>query len=203
MLTSNQKTLDELPESDASLPTKFGDFRIRAFRDPSNGKEHSVLYVGDITDGSPLVRIHSECLTGDAFGSLRCDCGPQLQESMKAIQDAGKGAIVYLRQEGRGIGLYAKMQAYALQDIGYDTLDANLALGLPADARRYDIAAEMLYAMGVDGVELMTNNPEKRQQLLDNGILVTNRVPLIVGRCAQNNSYLQTKAARMGHMLPI
>ena len=95
------------------------------------------------------------------------------------------------------------MQAYALQDIGYDTLDANLALGLPADARRYDIAAEMLYAMGVDGVELMTNNPEKRQQLLDNGILVTNRVPLIVGRCAQNNSYLQTKAARMGHMLPI
>ena len=203
MLSSNQKTLTELPESDASLPTKFGDFRIRAFRDPSNGKEHSVLYVGDISDGSPLVRIHSECLTGDAFGSLRCDCGPQLQESMKAIQDAGKGAIVYLRQEGRGIGLYAKMQAYALQDIGYDTLDANLALGLPADARRYDIAAEMLYAMGVDGVELMTNNPEKRQQLLDNGILVTNRVPLIVGRCAQNNSYLQTKAARMGHMLPI
>ena len=203
MLSSNEKTLTELPESDASLPTKFGDFRIRAFRDPSNGKEHSVLYVRDITDGSPLVRIHSECLTGDAFGSLRCDCGPQLQESMKAIQDAGKGAIVYLRQEGRGIGLYAKMQAYALQDIGYDTLDANLALGLPADARRYDIAAEMLYAMGVDGVELMTNNPEKRQQLLDNGILVTNRVPLIVGRCAQNNSYLQTKAARMGHMLPI
>ncbi len=122
---------------------------------------------------------------------------------MKAIQVAGKGAIVYLRQEGRGIGLYAKMQAYALQDIGYDTLDANLALGLPADARRYDIAAEMLYAMGVDGVELMTNNPEKRQQLLDNGIQVANRVPLIVGRCAQNNSYLQTKAARMGHMLPI
>ena len=203
MLSSNQKTLDVLPESDASLPTKFGDFRIRAFRDPSNGKEHSVLYVGDITKGHPLVRIHSECLTGDAFGSLRCDCGPQLQASMKAIQDAGKGAIVYLRQEGRGIGLYSKMQAYALQDIGYDTLDANLALGLPADARRYDIAAEMLYSMGVEDVKLMTNNPEKRQQLLDNGIRVANRVPLIVGRCAQNNSYLDTKAVRMGHMLPI
>ncbi len=203
MLSSNQKTLDTLPESDAALPTQFGDFRIRAFRDPSNGKEHSVLYVGDITEGHPLVRIHSECLTGDAFGSLRCDCGPQLQASMKAIQEAGKGAIVYLRQEGRGIGLYAKMQAYALQDIGYDTLDANLALGLPADARRYDVAAEMLYAMGVEGVELMTNNPEKRQQLLDNGIRVANRIPLIVGRCAQNSSYLQTKAVRMGHMLPI
>ena len=198
MLSSNQKTLDTLPESDAALPTQFGDFRIRAFRDPSNGKEHSVLYVGDITEGHPLVRIHSECLTGDAFGSLRCDCGPQLQASMKAIQEAGKGAIVYLRQEGRGIGLYAKMQAYALQDIGYDTLDANLALGLPADARRYDIAAEMLYTMGVEGVELMTNNPEKRQQLLDNGIRVANRVPLIVGRCAQNNSYLQTHGVGLG-----
>jgi GTP cyclohydrolase II len=184
------------------LPTQLGEFRIRAFRDPSSGKEHCVLFVGDLSQGTPLVRIHSECLTGDAFGSQRCDCGPQLEASMKAVQEAGHGAIVYLRQEGRGIGLYAKMQAYALQDEGYDTLDANLALGLPADARRYDFAAEMLYSMGVTDLELVTNNPDKRQQLLDNGINVVNRVPIIVGQCAHNRSYLSTKASRMGHILP-
>lgn len=168
-----------------------------------DGKEHCILYVGDLSNGTPLVRIHSECLTGDAFGSLRCDCGPQLHASMKAVQDAGHGGIVYMRQEGRGIGLFAKMQAYALQDTGLDTLDANLALGLPGDARRYDYAAEMLYAMGVERVELVTNNPDKRQQLLDHGIEVVNRVPIIVGQCAQNQAYLSTKAARMGHLLPI
>jgi GTP cyclohydrolase II len=191
------------PEADAVLPTEHGDFRIRAFRDPSNGKEHCILYVGDLTEGTPLVRIHSECLTGDAFGSLRCDCGPQLHASMKAVQKSGKGAIVYLRQEGRGIGLYAKMQAYALQDEGYDTLDANLALGLPGDARRYDFAAEMLYSMGVERLELVTNNPDKRNQLRQHGLEVTNRVPIIVGQCAQNQAYLSTKAARMGHLLPV
>lgn len=191
------------PESDASLPTKHGDFRIRAFRDPSDGQEHCVLYLGDLTEGAPLIRIHSECLTGDAFHSLRCDCGPQLNASMKAVQDAGQGAIVYMRQEGRGIGLYAKMQAYALQDEGYDTLDANLALGLPADARRYDFAAEMLYSMGVTDVELVTNNPDKRAQLMDHGINVVNRVPIVVGACAQNRDYLSTKASRMGHILPV
>ena len=203
MLGAPQHHSAQNPESDATLPTQHGDFRIRAFRDPSNGKEHCVLYLGDLTDGAPLIRIHSECLTGDAFGSLRCDCGPQLHASMKAVQEAGQGAIVYMRQEGRGIGLFAKMQAYNLQDEGYDTLDANLALGLPGDARRYDFAAEMLYSMGVNEVELVTNNPDKRAQLLDHGINVVNRVPIVVGACAQNRDYLSTKASRMGHILPV
>ena len=194
--------IDSNPEADAILPTEFGDFRIRAFRDPDGNAEHAVLYLGDLSEGSPLVRIHSECLTGDAFHSLRCDCGPQLHASMKAIQERGKGAIAYMRQEGRGIGLYAKMQAYALQDAGLDTRDANLALGLPADARKYDFAAEMLYSMGVSSVELATNNPDKRNQLMEQGIKVSNRIPIIVGQCAQNRNYMQTKGARMGHILP-
>ncbi|MEC9194325.1 MAG: GTP cyclohydrolase II, partial [Candidatus Thermoplasmatota archaeon] len=196
------RRINSVPEADALLPTEFGDFRIRAFRAPVDGKDPAVGYVGDLTSGSPLVRVHSECLTGDAFHSLRCDCGPQLHASMKAIQERGQGAIAYMRQEGRGIGLYAKMQAYALQDTGLDTLDANLALGLPADARKYDFAAEMLYSMGITSVELVTNNPDKRDQLLDHGIEVTNRVPIIVGQCAQNRSYMKTKGARMGHLLP-
>ncbi len=190
------------PEADAVLPTAFGEFRIRAFRDPGDGKEHAVLYVGDLSEGSPLVRVHSECLTGDAFHSLRCDCGPQLHASMKAIQERGHGAIAYMRQEGRGIGLYSKMQAYALQDTGMDTLDANLALGLPADARKYDFAAEMLYSMGIQSIELVTNNPDKRDQLTQYGIKISNRVPIIVGQCAENRNYMQTKGARMGHILP-
>jgi len=193
---------DNTPDADAVLPTAFGDFRIRAFRDPGDGKEHAILYVGDISQGSPLVRVHSECLTGDAFHSLRCDCGPQLHASMKAIQERGHGAIAYMRQEGRGIGLYSKMQAYALQDTGMDTLDANLALGLPADARKYDFAAEMLYSMGIQSIELVTNNPDKRDQLTQYGIKISNRVPIIVGQCAENRNYMQTKGSRMGHILP-
>ena len=193
---------NEAPDADATLPTAFGDFRIRAFRDPSDGKEHAILYVGDLSQGSPLVRVHSECLTGDAFHSLRCDCGPQLHATMKAIQERGHGAIAYMRQEGRGIGLYSKMQAYALQDAGLDTLDANLALGLPADARRYDFAAEMLYSMGIQSIELVTNNPDKRDQLTQYGIKISNRVPIIVGQCAENRNYMETKGARMGHILP-
>tara|TARA_B100000767_G_scaffold121108_1_gene115479 strand:- start:1072 stop:1677 length:606 start_codon:yes stop_codon:yes gene_type:complete len=189
--------------SDASLPTKFGDFRIRAFIDSEMDKEHALLYVGSELDSTPLVRIHSECLTGDAFGSLRCDCGPQLEESMKEIQAHGRGAIVYLRQEGRGIGLFAKMQAYALQDEGLDTLDANLELGLPGDARTYDFAAKMLSSIGFDDIDLMTNNPDKRQQLIENGISINSRVPIIVGTCEHNRSYLRTKASRMGHILRV
>ncbi len=194
--------IDNSLDADAVLPTAFGDFRIRAFRDPGDGKEHAILYVGDLSEGSPLVRVHSECLTGDAFHSLRCDCGPQLHASMKAIQERGHGAIAYMRQEGRGIGLYSKMQAYALQDIGMDTLDANLALGLPADARKYDFAAEMLYSMGIQSIELVTNNPDKRDQLTQYGIKISNRVPIIVGQCAENQHYMQTKGSRMGHILP-
>ena len=152
---------------------------------------------------SPLVRIHSECLTGDAFGSMKCDCGPQLKTAMRKIQEAGCGAIVYLRQEGRGIGLHSKIQAYALQDIGYDTLDANLALGLPADARDYTIAAKMLADVGVKKVRLMTNNPMKIQGLRDNGIEVDRRVEHISGVSIENIDYLSTKGKRMGHILDI
>tara|TARA_B100000925_G_scaffold185284_1_gene140011 strand:+ start:944 stop:1546 length:603 start_codon:yes stop_codon:yes gene_type:complete len=200
MLSKRRET--SIVEADAKMPTKFGDFRIRAFIDEENNKEHALLYL-DNPDKIPLVRVHSECLTGDAFGSLRCDCGPQLEKSMKEIQEHGSGAIVYLKQEGRGIGLYAKMQAYALQDQGMDTLDANLALGLPADARTYDIAAKMLKSIGYDELYLLTNNPEKRLQLTESGIDVKNRVPIIVIPSEHNVSYLRTKASRMGHLLEV
>jgi len=200
MLSKRRET--SIVEADALMPTKFGEFRIRAFRDPKNNKEHALLYL-DNSDKIPIVRVHSECLTGDAFGSLRCDCGPQLETSMKEIQAHGSGAIVYLRQEGRGIGLYAKMQAYALQDIGFDTLDANLELGLPADARTYQIAAEMLKTIGYEELYLMTNNPEKRLQLQQNGINIKNRIPIIIVPSEHNISYLKTKASRMGHLLEV
>lgn len=200
MLTKKRET--SIVNADALLPTKFGEFRIRAFHDPENNKEHALLYLED-PNKTPLVRVHSECLTGDAFGSLRCDCGPQLEASMKEIQEHGSGAIVYLKQEGRGIGLYAKMQAYALQDQGLDTLDANLQLGLPADARTYEMAAKMLKSIGYDELFLMTNNPEKRLQLIENGIDVKDRVPILIVPSEHNLSYLRTKASRMGHLLEV
>lgn len=200
MLTKKRET--SIVEADALLPTKFGEFRIRAFHDPTNNHEHALLYL-DNSDKTPIVRVHSECLTGDAFGSLRCDCGPQLETSMQEIQSHGSGAIVYLRQEGRGIGLYAKMQAYALQDLGMDTLDANLTLGLPADARTYDIAASMLKSIGYTELYLMTNNPEKKSQLIENGINVKDRIPICIVPSEHNLSYLRTKASRMGHLLEV
>ena len=188
--------------SDAILPTEQGNFRMRVFVD-DKGAEHSILSVGlDNSTKSPLVRIHSECLTGDAFGSLKCDCGPQLRAAMARIQEEGCGAIVYMRQEGRGIGLEAKIRAYALQDLGMDTLDANLALNLPADGREYDFSAHMLKQIGVEKVRLMTNNPLKVNGLLSNGISIEQRVPHITGRCQTNNHYLSTKAKRMGHLIP-
>jgi len=188
----------------ATLPTAFGTFTLHAFVDPKTGAEHALLTVGDLTSAdAPLVRIHSECLTGDAFGSLKCDCGPQLQLAMRAVQDAGVGAVVYLRQEGRGIGLFAKVQAYHLQDLGYDTLDANLALGLPADARTYEMAAAMLKELGVARVRLMTNNPLKRKGLIEHGIEVEDRIQHLAGLGKHNIRYLETKAERMGHLLPI
>ena len=191
-------------ESDSFLPTEFGNFRIRVFVGP-DGKEHSTLYTGDISnpDNTPLVRIHSECLTGDAFGSLKCDCGPQLESAMRRIQEEGCGAIVYLRQEGRGIGLYSKIQAYALQDQGHDTLDANLLLGLPADGRTYDVAAEMLKDLGVGTIRLMTNNPLKINGLIENGIDVEQRLEHVAGISNFNSQYLATKRARMGHLLDL
>ena len=190
-------------ESDAFLPTESGNFRIAVTPD-ERGMEHALLYVEGFSKSvNPLVRIHSECLTGDAFHSLKCDCGAQLKKSMELIQKEGAGAIVYLRQEGRGIGLESKIQAYALQDKGYDTLDANLALGLPADARDYEIAATMLKKKSVTSVRLMTNNPLKVKGLRDNGITVSDRVSHISGLCESNRDYLNTKKARMGHLLDL
>ena len=190
--------------ADAKLPTKYGDFRIRSYVDPIDGSEHAAIYYGDMNNQTPpLVRVHSECLTGDALGSLRCDCGPQLQHALKTIQREGRGIVLYLRQEGRGIGLFAKMQAYNLQDRGLDTLDANLALNLPADGRNYKIAAHMLSDIGYDSIRLMTNNPDKVEQLVEHGINVVERVEHKAGFCSENREYLRTNAARLRHILPI
>ncbi|WP_394210051.1 GTP cyclohydrolase II [Psychrobacter piscatorii] len=198
----------------AKLPTRHGEFDIHIFEN-DEGQEHVMLTVGlavvdQMTAPSsddtlpqrpvPLVRIHSECLTGDAFSSLKCDCGPQLNTAMQAIQEAGCGAILYLRQEGRGIGLTNKIRAYALQDQGHDTLDANLMLGLPADARIYDMCGPMLAHIGVNAVRLITNNPNKVAYLTEHGIDVVERVPILVGVNDMNAEYLATKRDRMGHL---
>ena len=192
-------SIDENIPADARLPTAHGDFRIRVFHE-NNGLDHVALTLGDMEGPDPvLVRVHSECLTGDAFGSLRCDCGPQLDSALRQISERGWGALIYLRQEGRGIGLHAKIQAYHLQDRGADTLDANLKLGLPADARNYEIAAEILRSIGVMKISLLSNNPDKVQQLKSHGINVDERVPLLVGIGDDNREYLKTKLERMGH----
>jgi len=193
--------LGEVP-ADARLPTEHGEFRIRVFHEEETGLDHVALLLGDMVGPDPvLVRVHSECLTGDAFSSLRCDCGPQLQEAMKMIQEVGWGCLVYLRQEGRGIGLNAKIQAYNLQDKGADTLEANLMLGHPADARDYGIASEILKSVGIDKVNLMTNNPDKVEQLSECGIDVVERMPIVAGVGEGNVAYLSTKAKRMGHKI--
>lgn len=186
----------------SKLPTAYGDFDIHVFQDPKTGEEHVALSKGgaDLSGQPVLVRIHSECLTGDAFGSLKCDCGPQLHATMKMIHDAGQGVILYLRQEGRGIGLTNKIRAYALQDQGHDTVDANLLLNLPADARRYDMCLIMLGHLKVDEVKLITNNPLKIKALQDLGINVVDRVRLTVGLNIFNQDYLNTKQKRMSHM---
>ncbi|SDC27350.1 GTP cyclohydrolase II [Acinetobacter boissieri] len=186
------------------LPTAFGHFDISVFQDPETKEEHVALSKGLVNAQAPsqpvLVRIHSECLTGDAFASLKCDCGPQLQATQKMIQEAEQGIILYLRQEGRGIGLTNKIRAYALQDQGHDTVDANLMLNLPADARRYDMCKIMLDHLQVKQVKLITNNPLKVQALTDLGIDVSDRVALTVGLNPFNESYLKTKVSRMSHL---
>ncbi|MHA3050145.1 GTP cyclohydrolase II [Acinetobacter sp. ANC 4639] len=188
--------------SKSKLPTAFGNFEIIAFQDQITGEEHIALAKGlEIIPVKPvLVRMHSECLTGDAFGSLKCDCGPQLHAAMKMINDEGQGVILYLRQEGRGIGLTNKIRAYALQDQGHDTLDANLLLNLPADARNYDMCTIMLDYLQVKEVKLITNNPLKINALNKLGINVVERVPLTVGLNIFNKGYLETKQKRMSHM---
>ncbi|MWV49252.1 GTP cyclohydrolase II [Rathayibacter sp. VKM Ac-2803] len=187
-------------EVETVVPTTHGPFRMRAYRDRQTGADHVAIVAGTVGAGRPtLVRVHSECLTGEAFGSLRCECGPQLDAALDTVQRDG-GVVVYLRgHEGRGIGLINKLRAYRLQDDGLDTLDANLALGLPADARDYGAAAGILEDLGISDVRLLTNNPEKVRQLTDRGITVSERVPLVVGVGAFNEGYLATKRDRMGH----
>ena len=186
--------------ADARLPTKYGEFRIRIFHESSTGLDHVALTLGDMSGPDPvLVRVHSECITGDSFASTRCDCGSQLEYTLEEIQRKGWGCLVYLRQEGRGIGLHAKIQAYNLQDKGADTLDANLMLGLPGDARDYSIASIIFDNLGIKHVSLLTNNPDKVEKLENLGIKVFERVPLIVGVGSENIHYLKTKGIKMGH----
>ena len=182
------------------LPTAWGEFDIHGFEDTEFSKEHIVLTMGNVSDGQPvLARVHSECLTGDTLFSLRCDCGPQLQGGLRAIAAEGRGVLLYLRQEGRGIGLVNKIRAYALQQAGADTVMANRLLGLPDDARDYAIAARMLQQMGVRQVRLLTNNPAKVDALRALGIDVVARVALHTPPNPHNRGYLETKAQRMGH----
>ncbi len=191
-------------ETVAKLPTEFGNFMIYAYRDTQDNSEHVAIVKGDpaeFKDKPVMVRVHSECLTGDAFGSLRCDCRMQLQAALKMIENAGSGIIVYLRQEGRGIGLVNKLKAYSLQDLGYDTVEANERLGFPADLRNYGVGAQMLNDLGVQKIRLITNNPRKIAGLKGYGIEVADRVPLLIEATDYNSIYLATKAEKLGHML--
>ncbi|MEV7389363.1 bifunctional 3,4-dihydroxy-2-butanone-4-phosphate synthase/GTP cyclohydrolase II [Streptomyces sp. NPDC091215] len=191
-------------EAEVSLPTKHGTFTAYGYRSTTDGVEHVALVHGEIGDGEDVVvRVHSECLTGDVFGSARCDCGPQLDAALDRIQEEGRGIVVYLRgHEGRGIGLLSKLRAYELQERGRDTLDANLELGLPADARDYGAGAQILADLGVHSVRLMTNNPDKTDALLSHGLKVSGREPMPVQAGEHNLRYLRTKRDRMGHDLP-
>lgn len=185
----------------AQLPTQWGVFSIHGFEETATGKEHIALVMGDIADGEPvLMRIHSECLTGDALFSQRCDCGPQLQAALEAIAAEGRGLLLYLRQEGRGIGLLNKIRAYALQDKGADTVEANQQLGFDADLRQYAICEAMLKHLQVKKVRLMTNNPRKVKALEDQGIEVIERKSLQFGRNPHNEAYLKTKQGKLGHL---
>ena len=184
------------------LPTKFGDFMLTPFRQKSNGQEHIVLTKGSWEKDEPiLVRVHSSCATGDIFGSLRCECGEQLEEAMRRIESEGKGVLVYMNQEGRGIGLMNKIKAYKLQENGYDTVDANVHLGFQPDERDYGVGAQILRELGVTKMRLMTNNPTKRIGLESYGLEITENVPIEITPNKYNMSYIRTKKERMGHNL--
>ncbi|HKY56134.1 MAG TPA: GTP cyclohydrolase II [Anaerolineales bacterium] len=186
----------------AELPTRFGDFHIIAFENNRDGKEHVAITKGDVIGASDVpVRLHSECLTGDALGSLRCDCRDQLESALRKIGQMERGMLLYLRQEGRGIGLINKIRAYSLQDEGLDTVEANLALGFRDDERDYAVAAHMLMSLKIKSVQLMTNNPKKINQLTQYGIQVNGRIPHIMPPNEYNRFYLETKAAKSGHMI--
>jgi GTP cyclohydrolase II len=186
----------------ASLPTRYGTFQMSVYETPGR-EEHVALTLGTIDDGGPvLVRAHSECLTGDVLGSSRCDCGEQLADSLRFLQEEGRGILLYLRQEGRGIGLTKKISAYALQEQGLDTVEANLALGLPEDMRDYRVAAEILLDLGVSRVRLLTNNPAKIEGLERYGVEIVERIPLKTAPNPSNLGYLRTKREKMGHLFP-
>ena len=188
--------------ADSKLPMPWGVFTMVGFEDTETGKEHVAMVFGDVAGEAPvLARIHSECLTGDALFSLRCDCGFQLQEALKRIAETGCGVLLYLRQEGRGIGLLNKIKAYHLQDQGADTVEANEQLGFAADMRDYSMCLPMLEHLGVKTVKLMTNNPRKVAALETYGVSVTERVPLQVGKNRHNEEYLATKMGKLGHMM--
>jgi 3,4-dihydroxy 2-butanone 4-phosphate synthase/GTP cyclohydrolase II len=196
-----QESLVDIGE-EVDMPTKYGHFRLIPFRQKSNGLEHVALIKGDISGDEPvLVRVHSSCMTGDIFGSFRCECGDQLQLAMQRIEQEGRGAIIYLNQEGRGIGLMNKMKAYKLQEEGMDTVDANLCLGFKADERDYGVGANILHKLGITKMRLMSNNPIKRVGLEGYGIEVVENVPLEVQPNEYNRNYMSTKKNRMGHDL--
>ena len=188
--------------AETKLPTKFGEFRIIVFKNDVDHKEHLMIVKGDVRGKSDvLMRIHSECLTGDVFGSHRCDCGEQLENALRCIEEQGEGIVIYMRQEGRGIGLTNKIKAYTLQDEGYDTVEANVKLGFPPDMREYSLAAQMLRELDVKSVKLLTNNPEKKEDLERWGITVSKRVPIVIKANSVNAKYLNTKKEKMRHML--
>jgi 3,4-dihydroxy 2-butanone 4-phosphate synthase/GTP cyclohydrolase II len=194
-------SISAIKGAESRLPTPHGEFRIAAYRDIQSGKEHAAIFMGNLAGADVLVRVHSECLTGDIFQSLRCDCGEQLQTALQLIAKEGRGAVLYLRQEGRGIGLIDKIAAYELQETGMDTVDANRELGHPDDARTYDAARDMLKDLGITSIQLLTNNPAKVTGLEEFGINITRCVPLQTEPNSENAAYLQAKKDRMGHKL--
>jgi GTP cyclohydrolase II len=188
--------------SETNLPTRYGLFRVKVFRNSMDDKEHLAMIKGNVSNGQNIpLRIHSECLTSEVLGSLKCDCREQLETALEYIANKGKGIVLYMRQEGRGIGLGNKIKAYSLQEQGYDTVQANYMLGFPDDLRRYDIAAEIIKFLGVQSVQLLTNNPSKIYGLQDQGIRVTERIPVQIEPNQINRFYLMTKARKSGHLL--